>query len=149
MQDAVAPRRPTLAVHLPHTLDDTMQTWREAWPRFEERGGQLRSATSAIRHLDRYWNPHSSPVDERLLAGTGRGQRGHRHHRVGGGRRERSTLANRTMIGAFAARLPTLGRAGGRPQTGWRLQSVLIERVDAARILSTFCRSKPEHPIRT
>ena len=75
MQDAVASARPTLAVHLAHTLD-TPRTWGAAWSRFEARsGGQLRSGTSAIRHLDRRWKPLASPPDEHLLARTGRGRR--------------------------------------------------------------------------
>ena len=75
MQAAITIERPTLAVHLTHTLD-TARTWSAAWSRFDERsGGALRSATSAIPHLDRYWNPHSSPPDAVLLDGTRRGQR--------------------------------------------------------------------------
>lgn len=73
MQDAVETGRPTLAVQLPHTVS-AAATWRPAWSRFVERsGGSLRSGTSAIRHLDRWWQPIETPPDDKLLARTGVG----------------------------------------------------------------------------
>ena len=75
MQAAVESGRPTLAVQLPHTVS-TAATWRPAWSRFTARsGGSLRSGTSAIRHLDRWWDPIETPPDEKLLARTGVGAR--------------------------------------------------------------------------
>lgn len=75
MQDAVAAKRPTLAIQLPHTVD-TAATWRGAWSRFAERsGGRLTSATTAIRHLDRSYKPVPGPIDPRFLGQTGRGER--------------------------------------------------------------------------
>ena len=75
MQSVVTAGRPTLAVHLPHTLD-TSATWSPAWSRFVERAGsQLRGTSSAICYLDRWWNPVSSPPGAMLLDRTGRGER--------------------------------------------------------------------------
>ena len=70
MQDSVKLEQPTLAVHLPHTVD-TARTWSAAWTRFAGRsGGLLKSGTTAIRHLNRGWKPVFGPVDPKFLAGT-------------------------------------------------------------------------------
>ncbi len=75
MQAAVAAARPTLAVQLPHTVDNA-RTWQAAWATFGRIAGpSLRAATTAIRHLDREYQPVPGSFDEVLLDGTGWGER--------------------------------------------------------------------------
>jgi hypothetical protein len=73
MQTATSAERPTLAVHLPHTVDSPA-TWQAAWGRFDKLAGdQFRSGTSAIRHLDQGWHPPKSS-EAAILRGGNQGK---------------------------------------------------------------------------
>jgi hypothetical protein len=73
MQEAVTAARPTLAVHLPHTVDNP-RTWTTSWAVLgRTAGGRLRAGTTAVRHLDRDYRPVAGPIDPGLLSGTGIG----------------------------------------------------------------------------
>ena len=94
MQAAVAEANPTLAVQLPHTVDNA-RTWQTAWATFGRIAGpSLRAATTAIRHLDREYQPLPVPFDSALLGGTGWGNRV--VDVIVGGRMELSEIAVRT-----------------------------------------------------
>ena len=75
MQGSVTAARPTLAVQLPHTVDNP-RTWTAAWAAFGRAAGpNLKAGTTAIRHLNRWYKPVPGPIPPSLLAGTGWGQR--------------------------------------------------------------------------
>jgi len=75
MRESVTAARPTLAVQLPHTVDNP-RTWTAAWSAFgRDAGPGLKGGTTAIRHLNRWYDPVPGPVAASLLAGTGWGQR--------------------------------------------------------------------------
>lgn len=74
--DAIEHARPTIALHLPHTLEK-VRTWAPAWGEFARRsGGELRAGTSAVRYrtLGGSHTPAAS-LDGRILAGIGWGER--------------------------------------------------------------------------
>ena len=73
MRTAVSDARPTLAIHLPHTVDKA-GTWRQPWREFGAAAGpSLRAGTTAIRHLDKDYHSLPGPFDAALLDGTGWG----------------------------------------------------------------------------
>jgi hypothetical protein len=75
MQAAVSAAAPTLAVQMPHTVNNA-RTWLAAWSTFGRlAGATLRSGTTAIRHLDQGYNAVAGPFDTHLLDGTGWGER--------------------------------------------------------------------------
>ncbi len=69
---AITAGRPTLALHLPHTLD-TAKTWGQAWGRLRDSAGpQLACQGSAIRDLTKGWGEPDAHLDAGLLDGTAR-----------------------------------------------------------------------------
>jgi hypothetical protein len=72
MERAIRDGNPTLALHQAHTVSST-RTWSAAWAALLRSNQQTTTAATAFRFLTKEYQRPDAPLDQRLLAATGRG----------------------------------------------------------------------------